>query len=120
MRAHLSQTLPLVQRLCFTSDLVLKGTYWGWPTSSLRVDDAFCATGGAFPVLQLSEQRAESGNRAQSMPAAGGAAYRTLTHFERAAGIIGFALVDFVGCPAPLAVLVGGVCGVVGWAAHMH
>ena len=54
------------------------------------------------------------------MPAAGGAAYRTLTHFERAAGIIGFALVDFVGCPAPLAVLVGGVCGVVGWAAHMH
>lgn len=36
------------------------------------------------------------------------------------AGIIGFALVDFVGCPAPLAVLVGGVCGVIGWAAHMH
>ncbi|CAL8468154.1 g7693 [Coccomyxa elongata] len=35
-------------------------------------------------------------------------------------GIIGFSLVDFVGCPAPLAVLVGGVCGVIGWAAHMH
>ncbi|EIE20647.1 CHR family transporter: chromate ion [Coccomyxa subellipsoidea C-169] len=35
-------------------------------------------------------------------------------------GIIGFALVDFVGCPAPLAVLIGGVCGVIGWAAHMH
>ena len=36
------------------------------------------------------------------------------------AGIIGYALVDCVKCPAPLAVLVGGVCGVIGWAAHMH
>lgn len=36
------------------------------------------------------------------------------------AGIIGYALVDCVKCPAPLAVLAGGVCGVIGWAAHMH
>ena len=36
------------------------------------------------------------------------------------AGIIGYALVDCVKCPAPLAVLVGGVYGVIGWAAHMH
>ena len=35
------------------------------------------------------------------------------------AGIIGYSLVHFVGCPAPLAVLIGGVCGVIGWAAHM-
>lgn len=35
-------------------------------------------------------------------------------------GIIGFSLVDFVGCPAPLAVFLGGVLGVIGWAAHIH
>lgn len=35
-------------------------------------------------------------------------------------GIIGFCLVDFVGCPAALAVFLGGVLGVIGWAAHMH
>jgi hypothetical protein len=35
------------------------------------------------------------------------------------AGIIGYSLVHFVGCPAPLAVLIGGVCGVIGWAANM-
>ena len=36
------------------------------------------------------------------------------------AGMIGFGLVDFCNCPAPLAVLTGGVLGVIAWAAHAH
>ena len=36
------------------------------------------------------------------------------------AGMVCFGLVDFCNCPAPLAVLLGGVCGVIGWAAHAH
>ena len=35
------------------------------------------------------------------------------------AGMIGYCLVDFLSCPAPLAVAVGGVLGVIGWAARM-
>ena len=35
-------------------------------------------------------------------------------------GIIGFSLVDFVGCPPPVAVFVGGLLGLIGWAADMH
>ncbi|CAK0787139.1 hypothetical protein CVIRNUC_010355 [Coccomyxa viridis] len=35
-------------------------------------------------------------------------------------GMIGFGLVDFCNCPAPLAVLIGGVLGVIAWAAHAH
>jgi hypothetical protein len=37
----------------------------------------------------------------------------------RPAGIVGYCLVDFLSCPAPAAVAVGGALGVIGWAAHM-
>lgn len=36
------------------------------------------------------------------------------------AGIIGFCMVDSLNVPAPLAVLAGGVLGVIGWAANMN
>ena len=36
------------------------------------------------------------------------------------AGMVCFGLVDFCECPSPLAVLLGGILGVIGWAAHAH
>ncbi len=42
-----------------------------------------------------------------------------MTGCARPAGIVGYCLVDFLSCPAPAAVAVGGALGVVGWAAHM-
>ena len=46
--------------------------------------------------------------------------YKLLANQDASAGMIGFGLVDFCNCPAPLAVLIGGVLGVIAWAAHAH
>ncbi|CAL5229349.1 g12659 [Coccomyxa viridis] len=40
--------------------------------------------------------------------------------FSMCIGMVCFGLVDFCDCPSPLAVLLGGICGVIGWAAHAH
>lgn len=34
-------------------------------------------------------------------------------------GIIGFSLTDFGGVPPPAAIVLGGILGIIGWAAHM-